>query len=114
MVSSQDLVPVDLPYGSRQQTVAQMQAADIPVSSEGGGGIPAPLGTPGVASPSPVAPAAPVSRAGLNDFDALSNRQPTPNFQAVPQRQVMFEQVRQSDNRVMQAIAERMVGYREG
>ena len=112
MVSSQDLVPTNLPYGSRQQTVSQMQAADIPVSSESGGGT-TPL-VPTGAPPGPVAPAAPVSRANLQNFDALSNRQPTPNFQAVPQRQVMFEQVRQSDNRVMQAIAERMVGYREG
>ena len=113
MATSQDLVPTGLPYGSRQRTVAAMDAADIPLSSSEGGGGTTPL-VPTGAPPGPVAPAAPVSRANLQNFDALSNRQPTPNFQAVPQRQVMFEQVRQSDNRVMQAIAERMVGYREG
>ena len=113
MASSQDLVPTNLPYGSRQQTVAQMQAADIPVSSAGGGRGSSSAVSTG-ASPSPVAPAAPVSRADLSNFDALANRAPTPNFQPVPQRQVMFERVRNSDNRVMQAIAERMVGYREG
>ena len=112
MVSSQDLVPTNLPYGSRQQTVAQMQAADIPVSSESGGGA-TPL-VPTGAPPGPVAPAAPVSRANLQNFDALSNRQPNPNFQAVPQRQVMFEQVRQSNNKVLQSIFERMAGYKEG
>jgi hypothetical protein len=80
MASSQDLVPTNLPYGSRQQTVAQMQAADIPLNSADGGGGGSPPAPPAVASPSPVAPATPVSRAGLQGFDALANRQPTPNF----------------------------------
>jgi hypothetical protein len=113
--TSQDLVPTNLPYGSRQKTVAAMQSADVPLSSEGGGGQPTPLGAPTAgSSPSPVAPATPVSRAGLSNFDALANRQPTPNFQPVPQRQVMFEQVRQSNNKVLQSIFERMAGYKEG
>jgi hypothetical protein len=44
----------------------------------------------------------------------LADRQPDPNFQPVSQRQVAFEQIRQSPNLVMQAIAERMQGYQEG
>ncbi len=82
MGTSQDLVPTGLPYGSRGATVAQMQAADIPLSSEnaqsdGIRGIPAP-GSP--AGPTPVAPAGPVSRGGLDQFDALTNRAPTADF----------------------------------
>ena len=85
----------------------------MPLSSEGGGGTALPL-TPTAVSPSAVAPAAPVSRSGLAAFDVFSNREPDPGFQATPQRQVMFEKVRQSDNLVMQSIFRRMAGYKEG
>ena len=113
--TSQDLVPKNLPQGSRQKIVAQMQAADLPVSSEsvGGGAVAAP-GLPAAASPVAAGPAAPVSRTDLASFDVFQNREPTSGFQATPQRQVLFETIRQSDNLVMQAIAERMAGYKEG
>lgn len=112
MASSQDLVPTGLPYGERQKVVAQMQAADVPTSSEGGGGP-----VPALASaPPPSAAPAPIPRRGpdLSGYDALANATPTPNYQPVPRRQVMYEQVRQSNNQVMQQIFERMDGYKEG
>ena len=48
MGTSEDLVPKGLPYGAREKTVAAMRSADVPVSSEGGGGSPptAPATTP--------------------------------------------------------------------
>ena len=112
--SSEDLVPTGLPYGSRGDTVAQMKAADVPLSSESGGVTPAgptPTAIPPAVAPGP---AAPVSRAGLAGYDVLANREPTPQFQATPPRQVMYERVRQSQNAVMQSIFERMAGYKEG
>jgi hypothetical protein len=111
--SSEDLVPKGLPYGSRGDTVAQMKAADVPLNSASGGGAPpGPTATvPPAVAP---APAAPVSRAGLAGYDVLANREPTPQFQATPPRQVMFEKVRQSNNAVMQEIFARMPGYKEG
>ncbi len=110
--TSEDLVPKGLPQGSRQQIRKQMQEADVPLSSEGGGG--AALSPGAAVSPAAVAPAAPVSRADLAGFDVFSNREPTPGFQGTPQREVMFEKVRQSDNLVMQSIFQRMAGYKEG
>ena len=111
--SSEDLVPKGLPYGSRGDTVAQMKAADVPLSSaSGGGALPGP--TPAVPPAAAPTPAAPVSRAGLAGYDVLANREPTPQFQATPPRQVMFEKVRQSQNAVMQEIFARMPGYKEG
>ncbi len=83
MTSSQDLVPTDLPYGSRQETVARMQAANVPLASEGGGGTVAPVGS-AAASPPAVSPATPVSRETLSSFDALPNREPTEGFQSNP------------------------------
>jgi len=111
--TSEDLVPKGLPQGGRQQIVQQMQEADVPLSSEGGGSN-ALAPSSNAASPGPLAPAPPVSRQDLSSFDALANRQPTEGFQATPQRQVMFEKVRQSDNLVMQSIFQRMAGYKEG
>ena len=90
-----------------------MKAANVPLSSEGGGGTVSPPVT-AAASPTATLPAAPVSREGLANFDVFANREPNPAFQGVPQRQVLFERIRQSDNAVMQAIAERMAGYKEG
>ena len=112
MPTSQDLVPTGLPYGSRASTVARMQQAGVPLSSEGGG-QPPPVAAGG-AAPTPVAPAAPVSRAGLESFDALATRAPTPGFAATPPKELLFEQVRQSGNQVMRAIFERIPGYKEG
>lgn len=113
MATTQDLVPTGLPHGSRQETVARMKAANVPLTSEGGGGRVSPSVT-AAASPAAASPATPVSREGLANFDVFENRVPTPAFQGVPQRQVLFERIRQSDNAVMQAIAERMQGYKEG
>jgi hypothetical protein len=113
MASHEDLVPTGLPYGSRKDTVAQMKAADVPLGSAGSGAVPS--GSTAAVSPAAApAPAAPVSRAGLAGYDVLANREPTPQFQATPPRQVMFEQVRQSQNAVMQSIYSRMAGYKEG
>jgi hypothetical protein len=80
--TSQDLVPKGLPQGSRQQIVQQMQEANVPLSSEGGGVGP----TPSTAAVSPAAAgsAAPVSRQGLSNFDVFQNREPTPDFQGNP------------------------------
>jgi hypothetical protein len=111
--SSEDLVPKGLPYGSRDDTVAQMKAANVPLSSESGGVAPSGP-APAVSPAAAPGPAAPVSRAELGGFDALANREPTPEFQATPPRQVMYERVRQSQNAVMQSIFERMAGYKEG
>lgn len=111
--TSQDLVPKGLPYGSRQDTVSRMQAAEVPLTSEsGGGGLP--LASSPAAPPAAVAPAAPISRAELQNFDVFQNRQPTPGFRATSQRQVLLERIRQSGNQVMQSIASRMAGYKEG
>ncbi len=83
MGTSQDLVPTDLPYGSRQQSVAAMKAADVPLSSEVGGGSTALVGS-AAASPAVVAPASPVSRPDLANFDVFQNREPTEGFQDNP------------------------------
>ena len=111
--TSEDLVPKGLPQGSRQQIRQQMQEANVPLSSEGGGGAGLSPSSAAV-TPTAVAPAAPVSRGDLANFDVFANREPTAGFQATPQRQVMFEKVRQSDNLVMQSIFQRMAGYKEG
>ena len=114
MASTEDLVPTSLPYGSRGDTVAQMKAANIPLNSaSAGGALPGPSAVSPAAAPAPGA-AAPVSRQGLAGFDVLANREPTPEFQATPAREVMFERVRQSNNAVMQEIFARMPGYKEG
>jgi len=82
MATSQDLVPTNQPYGSRQQTVAAMEAADVPLSSEVGGGES--LSGSVAASPAAVAPANPVSRQDLANFDVFQNREPTEGFQDNP------------------------------
>ncbi len=80
--TSEDLVPKGLPQGSRQQIRKQMQEADVPLSSEGGGG--AALSPGAAAAPAAAAPAAPVSRTDLAGFDVFANREPNPDFQANP------------------------------
>ncbi len=110
MGTSQDLVPTNRPYGERQNIVAQMQAANVPTSSEGGGATSpprSPQASPPVQAPRPSSPP-------VEQFDVLAGRQPDPSFQAIPQRQVMFQQIRDSDNQVMQAIAQRIAEYRNG
>lgn len=119
MASNEDMVPTGLPYGARQETTAAMKAAGVPLSSASGGSGPptAPsAAVPPAAAPAPTAPAPsqPISREGLAQYDVFANREPTPEFQAAPPRQVMFEKVRQSPNAVMQAIYQRMAGYKEG
>ncbi len=76
--TSEDLVPTGLPYGSRQQTVANMQAANIPLSSVTAGGSEA-LPGPATGPPTPP-PAGPVNRQGLEQFDVFANREPTDGF----------------------------------
>ncbi len=110
--TSEDLVPTGLPYGSRGQTVAKMQAANIPLSSVTAGGSEAQPGT--ATGPQTPPPAGPVNRQGLQQFDVFANRQPTDGFAPTPRKEVLFEMVRQSPNRVMQAIFERIPGYKDG
>ena len=117
MASNEDMVPTGLPYGARKETAAAMKVAGVPLSSASGGSAPGPPTTAQAASPpaasAPAAPA-PVSRQGLAEYDVFANREPTPQYQAAPQRQVMMEKVRQSPNAVMRGIYERMAGYKEG
>lgn len=78
--TSQDLVPTGLPYGSRQNTVAQMQAAGVPLSSvTGGQGATQPGPTRDPAS----GPPGPINRGQLSQFDVFANREPTDGFVAM-------------------------------
>ena len=118
-MTTQDLVPQGLPQGSRQDVVARMRQAGLPTDSEtGGGAAPTPGPTAGLPSAVPSSPAAgPDTRpppVDTSNFDVLAGREPDPNFVSAPPKQVMFEQVRQSPNRVMQSIFSRMSGYKEG
>lgn len=117
MASHEDMVPTGLPYGAREKTAAAMKVAGVPLSSASGGSAPAPTTAPAAAppavTPAPAAPA-PISRQALAEYDVFANREPTPEYQSAPPRQVMYEKVRQSQNVVMQGIYERMAGYKEG
>lgn len=104
---TQDLVPDDQPYGSRQDNVAGLKQAGLPVSSDGVGSG-SPIGGTTASAPGP----APAGGPGLDSFDALANREPTPEFTPAPRRQVLYERVRQSDNQILQSIFQRMDGYR--
>lgn len=118
MATSQDMVPTGQPYGARKANVAAMQAAGVPLSSEGGAppaaaASPAPSPAPaGGVRPAPPQPAG-APPPDLGSFDVFANRQPNPNFVSAPPRQVAFQQVRDSQNRVMQEIFSRMDGYKE-
>lgn len=117
MASNEDMVPTGLPYGAREKTTAAMKAAGVPLSSASGGSAPGPATTAQTGAPTPApAPAAPAptSREALAQYDVFANREPTTNYQPAPERQVMMEKVRQSPNAVMQAIYQRMEGYKEG
>ena len=111
MASSEDLVPKGLPQGSRQENVAAFKAAGLPVGSQQAapepiaGPPPAPAGAP------PIGPTVP-ARQQLQGFDVFSDREPNPTA-APPSRDVIFEQVRQSGNAVLQDIFSRMSGYLE-
>ncbi len=114
MASSEDLVPKGLPQGSRQEIEAAMSAAGLPLGSAGAAPPPVP------AAPPPAGPvgAPPVgatvqARQQMQNFDVFSDRGPSP-VAAPSGRDVIFEQVRQSGNAVLQDIFSRMSGYKEG
>ena len=112
MASSEDLIPKGLPQGSRQENVAAFRAAGLPVGSEQAapdqpvaGPPPAPAGAP------PVGPTIP-ARQSMQGFDVYNDRTPNP-IAAPAGRDVIFEQVRQSGNAVLQDIFSRMPGFVE-
>ena len=112
MASTEDLVPKGLPQGSRQENVAAFKAAGLPVGSQQAapesvaGPPPAPAGAP------PIGPTVP-ARQSMQGFDVFSDREPNPI--AAPQgRDIIFQQVRDSGNLVLQDIFSRMSGYKEG
>lgn len=75
-LTSQDLVPNDQPYGSRQQTLAGMQQAGLPASSTSSAGGSAPI-APGAPPPATAPPA------GLPaNFDVFAGRTPDPSVAA--------------------------------
>ena len=105
-MATEDLVPTGLPQGGRQQVKAGLQAADLPLDSETAPGLGPPTSAP--AAPTAAVPA----RQQLQNFDVFADR--TPNPQAAPAgRDVIFEQVRGSNNAVLQDIFTRMSGYLE-
>ena len=107
-MATEDLVPTGLPQGGRQQVKAGLQAADLPLDSET-----APVAGLGPPTGAPAAPtAAPPARQQLQNFDVFADRIPNPQ-QAPPSRDVIFEQVRNSGNAVLQDIFSRMSGYLE-
>lgn len=107
-VSSEDLVPKGLPQGARQENVAAFKAAGLPLGSQGA--------APEAAAP-PVAGAPPAgptvdARQGMQGFDVFADREPsTPP--APSRRDVLFEQVRRSDNAVLRDIYSRVPGFKE-
>ena len=104
-MATEDLVPRGLPQGGRQQVEAGLRAAELPTDSETAGVAPAPVAPPAVGQ----VPA----RQQLQSFDVFADRTPNP-VAAPPAREVIFEQVRRSDNAVLQDIFGRMSGYKEG
>ena len=105
-MATEDLVPRGLPQGGRQQVEAGLAAADLPTDSETLGQGPGPA--PGV-PPVGQVPA----RTQLNSFDVFNNRAPNP-VAPPPSRDVIFEQVRNSPNVVLQDIFSRMKGFKDG
>ena len=112
MASTEDLIPRGLPQGSRQENVAAFRAAGLPVGSEQAapgepavGPPPAPAGAP------PIGPTAP-ARQAMQCFDVFAGREPNP-VAAPTRRDVIFEQVRQSDNVVLQDIYSRVPGFKD-
>ena len=113
MASSEDLIPKGLPQGSRQENVAAFRAAGLPVGSSQAAPDPAladaPLPPP--ADAPPVGPTTP-ARQQLQGFDVFAGREPNPT-PAPPGRDVIFEQVRQSGNAVLQDIYSRVPGFKD-
>ena len=111
MASSEDLIPRGLPQGSRQENVAAFRAADLPVGSEQAAPEPV-AGPPGApAGAPPIGPTVP-ARQSMQGFDVFAGREPNP-IAAPAGRDVIFEQVRNSGNAVLQDIFSRMSGYLE-
>ena len=111
MASSEDLIPKGLPQGSRQENVAAFKAAGLPVGSQQAAPDLADAPLPPPADAPPVGPTTP-ARQQLQGFDVFADREPNPT-PAPPGRDVIFEQVRQSGNLVLQDIFSRMSGYLE-
>ena len=114
MASSEDLIPKGLSQGSRQENVAAFRAAGLPVGSSQAAPDPAlaDASLPSPADAPPVGPTTP-ARQQLQGFDVFSDRTPNP-IQAPQGRDIIFEQVRQSGNLILQDIFSRMSGYKEG
>ncbi len=114
MASSEDLVPKELPQGSRQEIEAAMSAAGLPLGSEGAAPPPVPAAPPSVGpvGAPPVGATVP-ARQQMANFDVFGDRAPNP-IPAPDQRDVIDAQVRASANAVMQEVFSRMSGYREG
>ncbi len=108
-MATEDLVPVGLPQGGRQQVKAGLQAADLPLDSETA--PVAGLGPP-TSAPAGVPNAAPPARQQLQNFDVFADRTPNPQA-APPRRDVIFEQGRQSGNAVLQDIYSRVPGFKD-
>ncbi len=112
MASSEDLVPKELPQGSRQEIEAAMTAAGLPLGSAGAAPPPVPAAPPpaGPVGAPPVGATVP-ARQQMQNFDVLADRAPNP-VAPPPPRDVIFEQVRRSDNAMLQDIFSRMQGYK--
>jgi len=91
--------------------VAAFKAAGLPVGSQQAAPDPAAAPLPSPADAPPVGPTTP-ARQQLQGFDVFADRTPNPS-PAPPGRDVIFEQVRQSGNLVLQDIFSRMSGYLE-
>ena len=110
MTTSQDLVPNDLPQGGRQEVVAGMQQAGIPLATRPPEQLPL---TP-AASPS-ASPA--VSGPRVSGFDALQGRSPDIPFGVAPPGTPAPDPLlalRQSPNAMIREIAELMPDYLQG
>ncbi len=111
MASTEDLIPKGLPQGSRQENVAAFKAAGLPVGSQQAAPEPVagPPGTP--AGAPPIGPTVP-ARQSMQGFDVFNDRTPNP-IAAPARRDVIFEQVRRSDNVVLQDIYSRVPGFKD-
>lgn len=104
--SSEDLIPQDLPQGSRQQIVSQARQLGLPIDSSQLGESQGP--PPVVINPQQA------FRAADPSFDALSNRQPTMPLipEQGPQQPDPIAQFKtaaaNSNNAIMRAIAARL------
>ena len=108
-LTSQDLVPNEQPYGARQQTLAGMQQAGLPTSSESAGG-PAPI-APGAPPPASAPPA------GLPaNFDVFQGRTPAEQpYAGAPSAQEVFRaRAEASPNGVLREILSILPKYMEG